>query len=99
MDVAANGVEALKMMEALPYDAVFMDCQMPEMDGFDATMEIRRREKENGGHIPIIAMTASVMQGDRERCLESGMDDYIAKPVQPEEVKASLARWVGEKKA
>ena len=90
VDVAANGVEALEMLKALPYDLIFMDCQMPEMDGFEATAEIRRREKLSGHHVPIIAITANAMQGDRERCLEAGMDGYIAKPIEPEELRKAL---------
>ncbi len=73
VDIAADGKEALEMLELLPYDAIFMDCQMPEMDGFEATARIRKREEEGGAHIPIIAMTANAMQGDRERCLAAGM--------------------------
>ena len=92
VDVAANGVEALEMLKALPYDLILMDCQMPEMDGFEATAEIRRREKLSGHHVPIIAITANAMQGDRERCLEAGMDSYIAKPIQLEELRKALQR-------
>ncbi len=92
MDVAADGREAVDMWEKLPYDLIFMDCQMPEMDGYEATSEIRRRE---GGraHTPIVAMTANVMQGDREECLAAGMDDYIAKPVSPQQLRDALLRW------
>jgi len=91
--VVSNGIEALAALEQEPFHVVLMDCQMPEMDGFETTSEIRRRE---GGfaHHPIIAMTASAMQGDRERCFVVGMDDYIAKPVQPAALDRVLQRWL-----
>jgi signal transduction histidine kinase/DNA-binding response OmpR family regulator len=94
-DVAGNGSEALHALDRVPYDAVLMDCQMPEMDGYEATREIRKAER-NGRHVPIIAMTASAMAGDRERCLAAGMDDYISKPVKLHIVAAVLERWLGE---
>ncbi len=83
VDVAANGVEAVRRATQLTYDLIFMDCQMPAMDGYEATTEIRRQE--NGSrHTPIIAMTAHVMQGDREKCIQAGMDDYVPKPIKKE---------------
>jgi CheY-like chemotaxis protein len=91
VDVAANGREAVEMVGLLPYDAIFMDCQMPEMDGFEATQEIRRREGSSV-HRPIIAMTANAMQGDRERCLDAGMDDYVSKPIRKADLIEALER-------
>ena len=81
------------MCEMLPYDVVFMDCQMPEMDGFAAALEIRRREA-SGRRLPIIALTADAMAGTREECLAAGMDDYVAKPVKLEHLVAALKNWV-----
>jgi CheY-like chemotaxis protein len=93
IDVAANGLEAVRMVTELPYDAVFMDCQMPEMDGYAATLEIRRREKP-GERMAIIAMTAEAVGGARERCAAAGMDDYIAKPVKLEDLSRAIQEWV-----
>jgi signal transduction histidine kinase/DNA-binding response OmpR family regulator len=92
-DVAANGVEAVKVLGDVRYDAVLMDCHMPEMDGFEATRAIRRNEPV-GRHTPVIAMTASALSGDRERCLAAGMDDYISKPIKLHVVAAVLERWL-----
>jgi CheY-like chemotaxis protein len=91
-DVAANGREAVDMFERLPYDLVMMDCHMPEVDGYMATGEIRRRHPDR--RVPIVAMTAEAMEGCRETCLNSGMDDYIAKPVKLEDVAEALERWL-----
>jgi two-component system sensor histidine kinase/response regulator len=88
--VAKDGTEVEPMLGAAPFNVVFMDVQMPEMDGFEATALIRDREKKMGGHIPIIAMTAHAMTGDRENCLAAGMDGYIAKPVHPEQLAKAL---------
>ncbi|WP_227816556.1 PAS domain S-box protein [Nitrogeniibacter aestuarii] len=89
--VANNGLEALQACENARFDAILMDLQMPEMGGFEATAIIRERERTRGEYTPIIAMTAHAMQGDRERCLAAGMDDYVPKPVQPAALAAALA--------
>jgi signal transduction histidine kinase/CheY-like chemotaxis protein len=110
VDVVANGQEALDALAQIPYAAVFMDCQMPEMDGFEATRLIREREQARGNvecgmnndelnsphsrRLPIIAMTANAMEEDRKRCLAAGMDDYISKPVQSKTLAEMLSRWV-----
>lgn len=92
--LAANGREAVEAVRMRMPDLVLMDCQMPEMDGFDATIAIRELERPRGRHTPIIAMTANAMHGDREKCLSAGMDDYLSKPISPKQFKQMLERWL-----
>jgi CheY-like chemotaxis protein len=107
VDIASTGLEAVTAAGRGGYAAILMDCQMPELDGFEATQLIRQREAAqnvNGStshaprppqlHVPIIAMTANAMKGDRERCLAAGMDDYLSKPIKFDLLKATLERWI-----
>jgi CheY-like chemotaxis protein len=94
VDIAGNGRQACDMVSQLPYDVIFMDCLMPEMDGYEATRHIRQHEV-SGRHTPVIAVTACAMQGDRERCLEAGMDGYMCKPVSAAAFQEVLERWMG----
>ncbi len=96
--IANNGEEAVKAMLGSNYALVFMDCQMPEMDGLTATALIRKAELLTGKHIPIIAMTAHAMDGDQEKCIAAGMDDYISKPVEPSDLKAIIEKWIPDNK-
>jgi CheY-like chemotaxis protein len=116
-DTVGNGTEALRALEQIPYDLILMDCQMPELDGYEATRAIRKAEskklqarskeqKTNHSepsdsslltshlHVPIIALTANAMQGDRNKCLAAGMDDYLSKPIRPEELARVFAKWL-----
>ncbi len=94
-DVVANGQEAIAALHNIPYDLVLMDCQMPQLDGFEATRHIRNPKSEVKNHdVPIIAMTAGAMKGDRERCLQAGMNGYLSKPVHPGELAEELERWI-----
>ncbi|MFT5453497.1 MAG: two-component system sensor histidine kinase/response regulator [Enterobacterales bacterium] len=95
VDVVADGKEAVNTLETLPYDLVFMDCQMPVMDGYEASRCIREpQSKVLDKTIPIIAMTANVIKGDREKCIAAGMNNYIAKPVSPSKLQLALQQWL-----
>jgi CheY-like chemotaxis protein/HPt (histidine-containing phosphotransfer) domain-containing protein len=93
VDAVENGAQALEKVKANQYSVVLMDVQMPELDGLEATHLIREWEQSTGQHIPIIAMTAHAMAGDRERCLDAGMDDYVSKPLEPKVLFSALDRW------
>jgi len=101
LDIVDNGQLAVQAVtqslagNGPPYAAVLMDCQMPVMDGFEATSAIRSLQANGPSRLPIIAMTANAIQGDRERCLATGMDDYLSKPIQPEQLRRVLEQWVG----
>ena len=94
VDVASDGRELLRLLETGKYELIFMDCQMPEMDGYAATRQIRINESQGRTHVPIVALTAHAMEGDRERCLEAGMDDYLSKPFTLQQLAEMLTRWV-----
>ena len=97
-DVVHNGLEAVRALQKITYDVVLMDCQMPEMDGFEATRAIRDADSEVlNPHIPIIALTAHALKGDREKCLQAGMDDYLTKPISPHDLESALDRWLADK--
>ena len=95
VDLAENGEKALAALAGKHYDLVLMDCQMPVLDGYQATRAFRAQEEAKGEKpLPIIAMTANAMQGDREKCLEAGMNDYLAKPVKKELLRKLLEQWL-----
>jgi CheY-like chemotaxis protein len=93
VDIAENGIEALNFYQIKDYDLILMDIQMPEMDGYQATQEIRKCEG-NRKHIPIIGLTANALTGDREKCLEAGMNDYISKPIEAEKLEEILNKYI-----
>ena len=96
VDVADDGASAVETVTRNKYDLVFMDCQMPEVDGYEAVRMIRQQEAlagEMSHHIPIIALTANALEGDRERCLAAGMDDYLSKPFNSDQIATILRRW------
>ncbi len=95
-DIVQNGEEALARLAQPehPYRLVLMDCQMPGLDGLEATRQLREREQTRGGHIPVVAMTAQAMKGDRERCITAGMDDYISKPVRMDDLSRVIRLWL-----
>jgi CheY-like chemotaxis protein len=92
--VAGNGREAVEAAISGDYALLLMDCQMPELDGYQASQAIRQIEVETGRHIPIVAITANAMDGDRNRCLAAGMDDYLSKPINVQHLKAVLDQWI-----
>ena len=96
-EAVADGEETIEALETVPYDLVLMDCQMPEMDGYEATRLIRKKERQTGTpRIPIVAMTAHALKGDREECLAAGMDDYVSKPINPASLEEALNRWLAD---
>ncbi len=96
VETVTDGLQALQKVLTYPekYALILMDCQMPQMDGFRATREIRAYERANGGHIPIVAMTANALQGDKDACVDAGMDDYLSKPVTKDALKTMLEKWL-----
>jgi CheY-like chemotaxis protein len=97
IDVVATGLEALAALKRTTYDLVLMDCQMPEMDGLEATATLRQREQQiQKRRTPVIAITANAFEGERERCLEAGMDDYIRKPFNRDDLRVILQRWFNQ---
>jgi CheY-like chemotaxis protein len=88
--VAGNGREGLEQLDKQPFDLVLMEVQMPELDGLEATRLLRAREQGTSRHVPVLAMTAYAMKGDRERCLQAGMDGYLSKPIQPQELYGAI---------
>ncbi|MDQ7076230.1 MAG: response regulator [Gammaproteobacteria bacterium] len=98
VDVAVNGLEALLLVQQHRYDLILMDCQMPVMDGYEATQKLRKRERAQRRYVPIIGITANALVGDREKCLDAGMDDYLPKPIRPAELRGALQEWLAFEK-
>jgi CheY-like chemotaxis protein len=94
VEVAGNGLEALELHRATPYALIMMDCQMPELDGYQATEKIRALEEGSARHTPVIALTACTTQDEQEKCVASGMDDFISKPIRPQALNDMLTRWL-----
>ena len=94
VELASNGRASLEILQSGKFDAVLMDCHMPEMDGYEATRMIRAHE-QGGLRTPVIALTANAMRGERERCLAAGMDDYLSKPIDAERLLEVLVKWIG----
>ncbi|MEM7620572.1 MAG: PAS domain S-box protein [Pseudomonadota bacterium] len=94
VDVAGNGLEAVQMFDKISYDLIFMDCQMPEMSGYEATHTIRNKEDNKDEHATIVALTANAQSGDRQKCLDAGMDDYLSKPVMQDALREMLEKWL-----
>ena len=92
--IAENGNQVIERLKSSPYHLIFMDCQMPEVDGFEATRRLRSMEIFTGKHVPVIAMTAHAIEGSREQCIAAGMDDYISKPVEPQMLKSIIDKWL-----
>ena len=91
-----DGKQAIEAVSNASYDVVLMDCQMPEMDGYAATQQIRQIEENSGKHTSIIAVTANAMVGDKEKCVQAGMDDYLSKPIKPEKLRQKLHKWLNK---
>jgi CheY-like chemotaxis protein len=91
--MVVDGVEALRALAANPFDLIFMDCMMPEMDGYDCARAIREREKKNGSRVPIVACTANVTRGEIGKCLAAGMDDFLGKPYMLADLKKMVEKW------
>ena len=96
VELATNGEEALTAFKSRPYDLIFMDCQMPTMDGYTATREIRKLESNSKRKIPIVAMTAHTMKGDQEKCIDAGMDGYLSKPIRLERLEEIIDTYAAQ---
>jgi CheY-like chemotaxis protein len=93
-DAVANGKEVITALNSIPYDLVLMDCQMPEMDGYEATAEIRKSAMVSVSKIPVVAMTANAMTDDAKKCLDAGMSDYVSKPISRQDLEKVILKWL-----